>query len=636
MKSKTSFFNMTIFKKNIKRVWPFWGLLSFIAVIPSLFILLEWTKGEIKPGEVNPLDVKDLYFNASAFIAPFVAFSTAIIAAVIVWEYLYRAKSVGAFHSYPITRTGLFVTNYLSGLAIMLIPYAIGGGFFILTLLIIGAGFSTATFTLIAAVLLNSVFFFSFATVIAMMTGHILALPVLYMVFNFLALAIENMFSFLISGLLYGFSFEMSANTGFLSPIYYLLSHVSVTRDYSKSFEPTYHAHKLIDVRIENFGIVAVYGAVGVALGVIALIMYQRKRSESAGDVISAKPLKPIILCIYTITGTTLLGMLLYYIFTEGNFDKMAVVLGSLCFTAALAISYYSGLMILEKTVKVFNKKSTRGFLAGVVIVILGCLALRYDVLGLEKRIPDASQIEEMTIYAGNKYTIYGDQPELLDKAIAFHKLLIDNKEEILARMNDDSEGNYSHNYVNIGYKLKNGEKISREYSIILEKDGKSEFDRNYVGFVTDKEIVRTLLHVSDGYDIVSATWYLSLNDNFLLSQVGMDAAMGDFETKEAKIIYDAAIKDLEVGNWIPGFARYTKDADVNVGNIYINYEQKVPRGKDSYYYNIDEVYIMLTGKMTNTLNAMADCLGVDRATFKELILEIEKRETPVEEYYVD
>ena len=56
-----------------------------------------------------------------------------------VWGYLYNSRSVGLMHTLPVDRTGLFVTNTLSGLAMMLIPYAVVGAFSCLIALFWGA-----------------------------------------------------------------------------------------------------------------------------------------------------------------------------------------------------------------------------------------------------------------------------------------------------------------------------------------------------------------------------------------------------------------------------------------------------------------------------------------------------------------
>ena len=52
----------------------------------------------------------------------FQLFLVAIVIAAAVFGYLYQSRSANMIHAFPVTRTELFVTNYLSGLALMAIP----------------------------------------------------------------------------------------------------------------------------------------------------------------------------------------------------------------------------------------------------------------------------------------------------------------------------------------------------------------------------------------------------------------------------------------------------------------------------------------------------------------------------------
>ncbi len=637
MKSKTSLFNVTIFKRNIKSVWPFWGLLSFVAVIPSLFLIMEWIRHGIDTTEFNPFEVKYMFYNAAIYLAPLVAFATAWIAAFFVWMYLYTAKSVGAFHSIPVTRAGLFVTNYLSGIVIMLIPYVIGGALFILTLIIIGVGFHMSVFVLIGAVIIDSIFFFSFATVIAMMTGNMFALPLLYLAFNFLALGIENLFNFVISNLLYGLSFSLSAKTDFLSPLVCLMRNMRTVREYSYNRIgelPETMTRDLIGVSLENGHIMLIYGAVGVIFAIIAFLMYRGKKSESAGDVVSFKPLKPIIHWIYTITGTVILGMLLYYIFSEAEIRGMNVIQGSLCFIAALAISYYTGLMLLEKTVRVFNKKTFVGFAVGAVLSVICCFCMKYDVLGIEKRIPDASKVQEIQLYMGNSYTIDGSNKELVQKTMDFHKNIIENKDLLNARFfdsNDDEE--YVYDYVTIEYVLKNAEVLRREYRIVVPRNNKTEFDKAYVDFVSDKDLIKTLLHEDDEYYLSGGYFTLYSYNSELSAKYGLNTDSWDLSDWQTKTIYDAVKKDLEAGNWKPGRNNYSNESNNVIGYIAVFFEKRIERSEDTYYYNTDDLDVNLTPDMTYTLEAIRDLLGLSEEQMEEFVDILIKANEPVDEY---
>ena len=84
----------------------------------------------IQSGEtsVAPLRVREIYYYLVADAVPIVSIAYAILCAMAVWSYLYNARSVGMMHSLPIRREGLFLTNLLSGLAMMAIPYLVAGG----------------------------------------------------------------------------------------------------------------------------------------------------------------------------------------------------------------------------------------------------------------------------------------------------------------------------------------------------------------------------------------------------------------------------------------------------------------------------------------------------------------------------
>ena len=73
-------------------------------------------------------DFVEFLYTAAVYFLPAFTACYAILVAMFVWSYLHNARSVGMMHSLAIDRTGLFVTNTLSGLAMLLIPYVIVGG----------------------------------------------------------------------------------------------------------------------------------------------------------------------------------------------------------------------------------------------------------------------------------------------------------------------------------------------------------------------------------------------------------------------------------------------------------------------------------------------------------------------------
>ena len=80
MQSKTSFFNRTLFRKNLGRYWPLWGFASFVGFLAPAALLVR----VIQSGEtsVAPLRVREIYYYLVADAVPIVSIAYAILCAM--------------------------------------------------------------------------------------------------------------------------------------------------------------------------------------------------------------------------------------------------------------------------------------------------------------------------------------------------------------------------------------------------------------------------------------------------------------------------------------------------------------------------------------------------------------------------
>ena len=115
----------------------------------------------------------------------------AALCALAAWGWLYNPRSVGLYHSLPITRKGLFVTNFLSGMAMMLIPYDVTGGLAVLVTAAVGGVEPVGLLVTTLGVLGESFFYFAAATLIAFLTGNPFAFAAFHFIFHFLAAGAE-------------------------------------------------------------------------------------------------------------------------------------------------------------------------------------------------------------------------------------------------------------------------------------------------------------------------------------------------------------------------------------------------------------------------------------------------------------
>ena len=293
MQSKTSFFNRTLFRKNLSRYWPLWGFASFVGFLAPAALLVR----VIQSGEtsVAPLRVREIYYYLVADAVPIVSIAYAILCAMAVWSYLYNARSVGMMHSLPIRREGLFLTNLLSGLAMMAIPYLVAGGLGTLLFACCGGFDAWGTLATILAVIGQSVTFFGLATFCAFLTGNIFALPVLYFLLNFLAPLGDWLCNLFARGFLFGFTADYSGTVDFLCPMVYLTQRLYVNSEYETVRDSALeYQNRLTSVTLENAWLIAAYAAAGLVFLALAYLLYRRRESERAGDVVAVRVFRPV------------------------------------------------------------------------------------------------------------------------------------------------------------------------------------------------------------------------------------------------------------------------------------------------------------------------------------------------------
>ena len=114
MKSKISFFNKTIFLKNVTLSWPIWVVYSLFLLIPmplSLWLSLS-TRNHLNPLTENQM-VGEIYYVMEPQYYITVIAITAVVAGMALFSYLYKSQSANMIHSLPVNRTELFGTNFL-------------------------------------------------------------------------------------------------------------------------------------------------------------------------------------------------------------------------------------------------------------------------------------------------------------------------------------------------------------------------------------------------------------------------------------------------------------------------------------------------------------------------------------------
>ena len=547
MQSRTSFFNITLFRKNLTRFWPLWGMASFAGALFPLALLLQLMRRENFYMWNDPLSFTEMYYNVAAYAVPVISLMYAVLCAMMVWSYLYNSRSVGLAHTLPIRREGLFFTNFLSGMAMMLIPYVVIGALCVLVSAVGGCFDLKGLIVTILTVLGLSFFYFASATLVAFITGNVFALPAVYFLLHFLAVLLDWLVSTFAQGFLFGLSGGYTGVVEWLSPTVYLENQVRVNSTYETI---TTQTSRLTAVSLENFWLIGVYALVGVVLLVLAWLLYRRRRSESAGDVVAVGWMKPVFRFGTAALAALLGGIALYELFWRNfqggqYYDVLPMVV---CMLVAGAIGYYAASMLLAKSLKVF-----RGSWKGMALVAAGCVALccvlHFDLLGVEDRVPEVSQVKKVHLYtADNNYTFYPEEDaELLEQVRTVHQAIVADKDFILngneRRLWALDTGDIEYVSFDVTYELTNGLEVERNYGLTVTRDRMAQagtYDSLLDSLVNSEAMKAKRLHVGDSrYEVSSGYLYLeAVGEHY------------DLNSREAAAILEAVGKDARTGAW--------------------------------------------------------------------------------------
>jgi len=534
MKFATSCFNKALFLKNIKRFWPVWVLYIIAWVIGMPLVIASALSHDYYSLSYDALG--DYILNNALYMGVIMNAIFGLISALTVFSYLYTARSVGAFHTLPIRREGLFLTCFASGLSWLLLSNLFIFGLSALTEALYGALVIGYLLEWLAMVCLEALFFFGFGVFCALLTGHGFAMPIIYGILNFIVIIIENIIRFCASLFCYGLSSGGSTSLDVLSPAYMLLINTSVQGVNTPNYDFYY----------TGWSTLIIYALAGLVFSALALLLYRRRHSESATEFIAVRSLRPVFQYFFAFIGSLILGTLFYVVIFEiSNYNATGSAYPMLaCMILGGFLGYFITAMLLKKSFKVF-RKTTPGFLVYTVALAALVMAMEFDVFGLERYIPDIDSVESLRIYGSTEVMVF-DDPNVISDLMQTHEAIFKNKSA-----NEKFAGRYSNGAsVNYMYYLDNGKSVMRRYYL-------------YDAPEADKEIlalfesgINTPAAISDRMSDI-----LDLDINSVVSvSINYIDASGDSE--------ENLLAEYLTGKDAQGFLRDCIKADIQAGKL--------------------------------------------------------------------
>ena len=519
MASGTSCFNSALYRKTLGRFWPLWTLwgVLWLLLLPlsQLSRYFDW----VREGRSDPALVENFQEILSLQeVGVWLAALVGVLAAMAVFSYLYSARSACMMHALPLRREGLFLSQYLAGLTMLVLPLAAVA----LVTLAVGMavvpswGWAQALPPVgiwLACMSGVCLFFYSFACFCAMFTGQLLALPVFYAILNWLAMVVN----FLVTALMEQFFYGYQAN--YLPAWVEFLTPVGLLRQACYwGVRDVYDDGALVrGLAAPQF--VALYAGIGVVFALLALWVYRGRQVESAGDVVSVPLVRPVFKYGVALCSGLCLGVFTTQILGWYNTDSTPILVT--CVLLWTAAGYFAAEMLLKKSFRVL--RAWKGCTAAVAVMVFLCAVCVFDLFGVETRVPDPDRVISMEADAGMGYpgdsgrlTLTTSDRGIIEQVTALHQAMVNERERVGTEAGDD--------YISlrVTYRLENGSTLSRQYySVPVFRD---EIDREGTLTWQADQILqdRTLaeqLYSFDGYE----GWRLTEVDLYDVYQVRED-----------------------------------------------------------------------------------------------------------------
>ena len=574
MRFATSYFNPTLYKKNLSRFWPLWvaWFVLWLFIMP-LNLCNMWSSYQTE-GQEGLYRFLRICLNFNSEIGEMgllMGGCYAVVVTLAVYGYLFNHRSAATMHALPLRRETLFVTNYLSGLTFFLLPSVVVYGMSAVVMFTILPGELSALalpalwsgFWMRTAA---ELFFYSFAVFCAQFTGNAFALPAFYGILNFLVYVMYYLCMELGRNLFYG-GWPMIGEPKFvelLTPWYGMYEASRWPRiSWYELWSNELNVPQLgeLELCFESPATMAGYAVAGVVLTAAALLVYRRRHIETAGDVVSVKVVRPIFRAGVAVCVGLCCGTLTAAFF---GYDRVELLLG-VWVVLWTVVGYFAAEMLLHKSFRVF-KKGWKGCAVTAVVMALAITACCLDVFGVETWVPDPNEVESIQIYMNNTFPLddgayfHEDitDPIQVEKIVALHESILDDYK----RYGGDNYGDHIMS-VELVY-LIDGRSYRKQYSWIrLIQDEINIPDTTTCRvneFVNDPEVVEM------AYDLEKArmgTIVCTGLDNLIYASGRFDSV----EMQEgAEEIWEAVQHDFAAGNL---GVRHLFDNDVRYAQTY-------------------------------------------------------------------
>jgi len=474
MTSKKSF--LVNIKTNIRRrIWLiviiFLGLFFAMPVLTAMSLSVE--KMYMSPVKDPATHLGKVFCNSvglgggmGAFISLF-----AVIAAIQGFSYMYQRKKLDLYMSVPVSKGRRFAAIYLNGLLAFVLSYIVNLLLSFFVAQAMGANTALAVkaaFLSLAGYIVLYTAVYHIAILAVMLTGNIIVT-----LFGTVVLLFYDGLVYLLLGAYMETFFDsfywksMDKYTWIMfSPIirfFQTLGSIYVYNNYRGYYDMT------IDMRELGLGLLVIAVVSLIALG-LAYWCYTKKPAEVCGKAMAFPKTKPVIKVLITIQAG-LLGGIVSYSFSGNNlfFFVFGMLVGTLLCHGVIEVIYDFDIRSMKNGWKSL-------IVSAVGVTVIYCI-FQFDLVGYDRYVPDADQVEHAAFQFTDVYNNYYDENlnSVDNDTYIFDHMEITDTLPILElaekRMGEEADEEDYYRYLVVKYHLKNGKDVYRQFRTFYRED---------------------------------------------------------------------------------------------------------------------------------------------------------------------
>ncbi len=427
--------SLNMFFFTLRKNLGFTAVATVLALILSPFYMMNLVENQLEYFVTEKLDFAQIFFPVSIILAVGTTIFL-IILLYINFNFLYSKSASDAFHSIPISRTKMLLSRFFASFVSSVVPVVAAYIGFIAVALNENVEANMGQIVLSGLYTLFMMLFCGTFTMIFIVTsGTIFDSLVAFGVLNVGLPIIVALICSMCEDNLYGLAgVDYTYFWQYTSPYLFALIRFIMYFEKEAALFPI----------VQTIAV----AVLTVAFLSVSILLYRRRKCESAGGAYAYKFVPFIIGVIVSVVSYFVLGA----VFADDRMDisfwipgVIGAIIGAVLYNIVISRGFKS------------IKRAIVPVCVALCLVFTATAGIGLDVFGVEDYVPENSEITNANVsYRGMSMNF-----EDTSLATDLHKLIVRDKPEV-----DAYETYTEHEYMHITYTLKNGETVERRYFV--------------------------------------------------------------------------------------------------------------------------------------------------------------------------